>query len=105
MTKTPERIWLDTGMQPYRVWTIEMSDLPQFRRADPPAPDALADPRVVALVEALRDIADEALASEIPDGYGPDTAQATEFHRGYDAALLRVRAALAALEAAKGAGE
>jgi GNAT superfamily N-acetyltransferase len=54
MTKTPERIWLDTDMQPYRVWTIEMSDLPEYRRAALPAPDAMADARVVALVEALQ---------------------------------------------------
>jgi hypothetical protein len=30
----PERIWLDTIFQPWRVWTIEMSDLPEYRRAD-----------------------------------------------------------------------
>jgi hypothetical protein len=34
MPDAPERIWLDTDMQPWRVWRMEMSDLPQYVRAD-----------------------------------------------------------------------
>lgn len=26
----PKRIWLDAGFQPWRVWTIEMSDLTEY---------------------------------------------------------------------------
>ena len=30
----PERIWIDSAMQPWRVWTIELSNLPQYTRTD-----------------------------------------------------------------------
>ena len=53
------------------------------------------DPRVAALVAALDDVASECTSDEIPDGYGPDMTENPEFHRGYDAALHRVRRALA----------
>jgi hypothetical protein len=55
-------------------------------RADLPAPDALADPRVVALVEAV-----ERMMEQCEDGDGYTEAAAL--------------AVVAALEAAKGAGE
>jgi hypothetical protein len=46
---TPERIWLDKAFQPWRVWTVEMSFLPEYVRRDPavlaelPEVQALAD--------------------------------------------------------------
>lgn len=53
------------------------------------------DPRVAALLETLDDVADECLSDEILEGYGPDLTENPEFHRGYDAALHRVRLAIA----------
>lgn len=47
------RVWLDAGMQPWRVWTIEMSDLPEYVLATPEA--LSAHPAVRALVEAERE--------------------------------------------------
>ena len=34
MTDAPERIWIDCDMQPWRVWTIEMTELRKYIRAD-----------------------------------------------------------------------
>lgn len=82
---TPEACTLDmTDAEAAQHWRQKYHDLRQKR---PSAPD------VAALVEALRDIADEALSDEIPEGYGPDLTENAEFHRGFDAALVRVRAA------------
>ena len=33
--KTPERVWVDCDMQPWRVWTIAMTDLPEYRLFTP----------------------------------------------------------------------
>jgi hypothetical protein len=42
MTDAPESVWLDRDMQPWRVWTIEVSDLPRYVPAE----------RIAALEEA-----------------------------------------------------
>ena len=53
---------------------------------------AAAEGEVGRLREAVAEVASEALASELPEGYGPDIAKDPEFHRGYDAAISRLRA-------------
>jgi hypothetical protein len=50
MTDAPERVWLDCEMQPWRVWTIEMNDLPEYVHGDLVCPM----PMVAVLVEALK---------------------------------------------------
>lgn len=46
----PDKVWLDRAMQPWRVWTIEMTDLPEYVRR---APEVLAElPEVKSLVDA-----------------------------------------------------
>lgn len=30
MSDLPKRIWLDKGFQPWRVWPMEMEDLPEY---------------------------------------------------------------------------
>jgi hypothetical protein len=52
-----------------------------------------AEARVAELTGALRRTADQALTSEIPDGYGPD--QRAEWGAGYDAAISFARNRLA----------
>lgn len=54
---------------------------------------ALDVEKIVALVEAVSVTADEAMRDEIPGGYLPE--ESDEFHLGYDAAIKRVRTALA----------
>lgn len=49
MSELPERIWLDAEMQPWRVWTIEMTQLPSYTRTD------IADAAHRAGYEAARD--------------------------------------------------
>lgn len=60
----------------------------------------IAEAKLAALMDRLTSVSDEALLSEIPDGYGPDAAEMAEraeFNRGYDAAISFTRAALAAI--------
>ncbi len=58
-------------------------------------PDPLDDPRVKALVEAMKNVAEQSTRDEIPDGYGPDHVDG--FDDGYDAAIMNCRAALSTL--------
>ena len=58
-------------------------------------PDPMDDPRVVALVEAMKNVAEQSTRDEIPDGYGPDHIDG--FDDGYDAAIMNCRAALSAI--------
>lgn len=52
-------------------------------------------------VEALRDTASQALSTEIQEGHGPEITDDPEFHRGFDAAVMRIRATLAAIREAQ----
>ena len=54
------------------------------------------------LAEVMDDTSQEALMAEIQEGYGPAIGDGPAFHRGYDAALIRVRTALAAYRASRG---
>jgi Lar family restriction alleviation protein len=58
-------------------------------------PDPLDDPRVKALVEAMKNVAEQSTRDEIPDGYGPDHVDG--FDDGYDAAIMNCRAALSTI--------
>ena len=96
MTDAPERIFAGYhhvhGHQ--KVWDTKLigengwQNVTEYIRAD----------KVAALVEALEDVASESLSDEIPEGYGPDLTENPDFNRGYDAALHRVRRALAAFK-------
>ncbi len=54
-----------------------------------------------ALRKALTVTAEQALSTEIPDGYGPDLAARQEFHLGYDAAIGLARARLESIGGAQ----
>jgi hypothetical protein len=41
--EAPERIWLDTGFQPWRVWPMDMPGCPEYVRADTLAARRMAE--------------------------------------------------------------
>jgi len=69
----PDRIWVDRGFQPWRVWTVEMPDLPEYLRRDPAA--LAAEPIVQALIGAAYLSAEIAVGSVDPQNEDDATAQ------------------------------
>lgn len=79
---TPERIWLDKDFLPWRVWTIEMSELPEYIRRDPAVLAELPEVReaIRRALYATRDMSwsaveamicdDEAISAAIKEGRG-----------------------------------
>jgi hypothetical protein len=99
MTDAPETIWWNNAALPHsHTSTVPFAGGTEYRRADLPATDeqALANPKVQALVEALeicRDELDAYSQNEYPSDHPGHMA-----HRKRDYDANPARAALAAME-------